>query len=70
MPTCRSRPGLHLPERSSCAHSRLLQLLHLRCCDIFVMRVALERAIMEQTGHRSLPMVRRYIRDGSLSRQN
>ena len=25
-----------------------------------------ERAIMAQTGHKSLPMVRRYIRDGSL----
>lgn len=29
-----------------------------------------ERAIMDQTGHRSLPMVRRYIRDGSLFRDN
>ena len=27
-----------------------------------------ERAIMAQTGHKSLPMVRRYIRDGSLFR--
>ena len=25
-----------------------------------------ERAIMAQTGHKSLPMVRRYMRDGSL----
>lgn len=29
-----------------------------------------ERAIMAQTGHRSLSMVRRYIRDGSLFREN
>ena len=29
-----------------------------------------ERAIMEQTGHRSLPTLRRYIRDGSLFREN
>lgn len=31
---------------------------------------ASERAIMAQTGHRSLPMVRRYIRSGSLFREN
>jgi site-specific recombinase XerD len=31
---------------------------------------ASERAIMAQTGHRSLNMVRRYIRDGSLFREN
>jgi integrase len=31
---------------------------------------ASERSIMAQTGHRSLPMVRRYIRDGSLFREN
>ncbi len=29
-----------------------------------------ERAIMDQTGHKSLPMVRRYIRRGSLFREN
>ena len=29
-----------------------------------------ERAIMNQTGHRSLPTLRRYIRDGSLFREN
>jgi site-specific recombinase XerD len=29
-----------------------------------------ERSIMKQTGHRSLQMVRRYIRDGSLFREN
>ena len=29
-----------------------------------------ELAIMRQTGHRSLAMVRRYIRDGSLFREN
>jgi len=29
-----------------------------------------ERAIMKQTGHTSLPMVRRYIREGSLFRDN
>jgi integrase len=29
-----------------------------------------ERAIMNQTGHRSLTTVRRYIRDGSLFREN
>jgi integrase len=29
-----------------------------------------ERAIMAQTGHKSLPMVRRYIRDGSLFIEN
>ena len=29
-----------------------------------------EFAIMRQTGHRSLEMVRRYIRDGSLFREN
>lgn len=29
-----------------------------------------ERAIMAQTGHRSVAMVRRYIRDGSLFREN
>jgi integrase len=31
---------------------------------------ASERSIMAQTGHRSLQMVRRYIRDGSLFREN
>jgi site-specific recombinase XerD len=31
---------------------------------------ASERSIMAQTGHRSLTMVRRYIRDGSLFREN
>lgn len=31
---------------------------------------ASERSIMAQTGHRSLPMVRRYIRAGSLFREN
>jgi hypothetical protein len=31
---------------------------------------ASERAIMAQTGHKSLPMVRSYIRDGSLFREN
>jgi len=31
---------------------------------------ASERAIMDQTGHRSVAMVRRYIRDGSLFRDN
>jgi integrase len=29
-----------------------------------------ERAIMNQTGHRSVSTVRRYIRDGSLFREN
>ncbi len=29
-----------------------------------------ERAIMAQTGHKSVPMVRRYIRDGSLFNEN
>ncbi len=29
-----------------------------------------ERAIMQQTGHKSLPMVRRYIREGDLFREN
>jgi integrase len=29
-----------------------------------------ERAIMNQTGHRSLTTVRRYIRDGDLFREN
>jgi len=29
-----------------------------------------ERAIQEQTGHKSLPILRRYIRDGSLFREN
>ncbi len=29
-----------------------------------------ERAIMAQTGHKSLPMVRRYIREGDLFREN
>lgn len=31
---------------------------------------ATERSIMAQTGHKSLPMVRRYIRDGRLFRNN
>lgn len=31
---------------------------------------ASERSIMNQTGHRSVEMVRRYIRDGSLFREN
>ena len=31
---------------------------------------ASERAIMRQTGHRSEKMVRRYIKDGSLFREN
>ena len=31
---------------------------------------ASERSIMKQTGHRSVQMVRRYIRDGSLFREN
>ncbi len=32
--------------------------------------VASERSIMVQTGHRSLAILRRYIRDGSLFREN
>jgi integrase len=31
---------------------------------------ASERSIMKQTGHRSVQMVKRYIRDGSLFREN
>jgi integrase len=31
---------------------------------------ATERSIMNQTGHRSVQMVRRYIREGSLFREN
>jgi integrase len=31
---------------------------------------ASERSIMDQTGHRSVQMVRRYIRDGNLFRDN
>ncbi|PYT17249.1 MAG: hypothetical protein DMG59_07980 [Acidobacteria bacterium] len=31
---------------------------------------ASERSIMNQTGHRSVQMVRRYIRDGSMFREN
>ncbi len=31
---------------------------------------ASERSIMAQTGHKSLPMLRRYIREGSLFRDN
>jgi hypothetical protein len=31
---------------------------------------ASERAIMAQTGHKSEAMVRRYIRDGNLFREN
>ena len=31
---------------------------------------ASERSIMAQTGHRSATMLRRYIRDGSLFREN
>ncbi len=31
---------------------------------------ASERSIMNRTGHRSVQMVRRYIRDGSLFREN
>ncbi|MGB6945683.1 MAG: hypothetical protein WBE37_25010 [Bryobacteraceae bacterium] len=31
---------------------------------------ATERSILNQTGHRSVQMVRRYIRDGSLFRVN
>jgi hypothetical protein len=31
---------------------------------------ASERSIMKQTGHRSVRMVRSYIRDGSLLREN
>ena len=31
---------------------------------------ASERAIMNQTGHRSLPVLRRYIREGSLFQDN
>jgi integrase len=31
---------------------------------------ASERAIMDQTGHKSLPMVRRYIRSGNLFKEN
>ena len=31
---------------------------------------ASERSIMRQTGHRSVQMVRRYIRDGSMFREN
>ncbi len=34
------------------------------------MKGASERSIQNQTGHRSLEMLRRYIRDGSLFREN
>jgi integrase len=39
-------------------------------CTSAAMAGASERAIMAQTGHRSEKMVRRYIRDGSLWREN
>ena len=35
-----------------------------------VMSGASERSIQEQSGHRSLAVMRRYIRDGSLFREN
>jgi hypothetical protein len=34
------------------------------------MNGASERSIQEQSGHRSLAVMRRYIRDGSLFREN
>jgi integrase len=39
-------------------------------CTSAAIAAASERAIMNQTGHRSAAMVRRYIRDGSLFREN
>ena len=33
-------------------------------------RTAVERAIQDQSGHKSLLVMRRYIRDGSLFREN
>jgi hypothetical protein len=41
-----------------------------RACDSAAIAGASERSIMNQTGHRSVQMVRRYIRDGSLFREN
>ncbi len=42
-----------------------------RACDAAAaVARASERSIMNQTGHRSVQMVRRYIRDGSLFRDN
>jgi integrase len=39
-------------------------------CTAAAMAGASERAIMAQTGHHGVSMVRRYIRDGSLFREN
>ncbi len=34
------------------------------------LRSGFATSVMQQTGHKSLPMVRRYIREGSLFREN
>ena len=39
-------------------------------CTSAAIAGASERSMMKQTGHRSVQMVRRYIRDGSLFREN
>ena len=44
--------------------------LRSRLATSAAMAGASERLIMNQTGHGSLNMVRRYIRDGSLFREN
>ena len=57
--------GIGLNERNYAGHS-----LRAGLATSAAMARASERAIMAQTGHRSVHMVRRYIREGSLFREN
>ncbi|RIV29285.1 integrase [Alicyclobacillaceae bacterium I2511] len=57
--------GIGLNERDYAGHS-----LRAGLATSAAMAGASERAIMAQTGHKSVHMVRRYIREGSLFREN
>lgn len=55
-----------LPDTAQGTRNRALLLL----ATSAAMAGVSERLIMQQTGHRSERMVRRYIRDGNLFREN
>src|SRR5690349_13540082 len=68
-PTRQNHQAPCLPRRLG-SHLLCRPLLALRCCDMRRRGGATERAIMDQTRHRSLKQVRKYIRRGSLFKDN
>ena len=74
VPTIRNRRGAHYEEASRTAGldpSRYAgHSLRAGHATVATIAGASERSIMNQTGHRTVQMVRRYIRDANLFREN